>query len=234
LSIGQSVIHPAIDPLTMKNKNVTQKAVNKYLGKFGIDVSKPIISQVSRFDYWKDPLGVIRIFNKVRKKEKCQLILLGNFASDDPEGQKIFEKVEKKVSRSKHKNDIKLILGANNFLVNCLQRASSVVIQKSLREGFGLTVSEAMYKGTPVVASNVGGIPLQVIEGQTGFLYEPKDYKGFSKGIIKLLKDEKLREQMGKNGKEHVKNNFLITTLMSKWLDIFDVYIGKTIKSGIV
>jgi len=218
LNIPQSVIHPAIDPLTAKNKPVSETKISKYLNKFGIDMKKPIISQVSRFDPWKDPIGVVKIFERVKKRMDCQLVLLGQFAIDDPEGQKVLQSLEKKVDKSSFKEDIILLIVDNAFLVNCLQRASSVVLQKSLREGFGLTVSEALYKGTPVVASKVGGIPIQVIDGINGFLHSPHDLKGFSDSVIKLLKDEKLRTAMGKAGKEHVKKNFLITRLMLDWL----------------
>ena len=218
LSIPQSVIHPAIDPLTAKNKPVSETKIYKYLEKFGIDCKKPIISQVSRFDPWKDPIGVVKVFERVRKKMISQLVLLGQFATDDPEGQKILQSLQKKVEKSPFKSDIKLLVVDNAFLVNCLQRASSVVIQKSLKEGFGLTVTEALYKGTPVVASKVGAIPLQVIDGENGFLHNPHDLNSFSNSIIKLLKDEKLRTTMGKAGKEHVKKNFLITRLMLDWL----------------
>ena len=225
LSIPQSVIYPAIDPLTAKNKMVSEREIDKYMSKFGIDRNTPIISQISRFDKWKDPIGVLKVFEEVRQKVNCQLVLLGDFASDDPEGQKIFENVKERTKKSKYEKDIKVLVVSNNFLVNCLQRASSVVIQKSLREGFGLTVSEALYKGTPVVASNVGGIPLQVIDGINGFLNEPKDYKGFSRSILKLLSDENLRTKFGEKGKEHIRNNFLITRLMLDWLDLFHKYL---------
>ncbi len=222
LNIPQSAIHPAIDPVTAKNKPVSETKISKYLAKFGIDRKKPIISQVSRFDPWKDPIGVVKIFERVRKRMDCQLVLLGQFATDDPEGHKILLSLQKKVDKSPFKEDIKLLVVDNAFLVNCLQRASSVVIQKSLKEGFGLTVSEALYKGTPVVASKVGGIPLQVVDGVNGFLHNPTDLRGFSDSIIKLLKDGKLRDRIGKLGKEHVKKNFLITRLMLDWLDLLN------------
>jgi trehalose synthase len=225
LNIPQSVIYPAIDPLCQKNKKISEKMIDNTLTNNGINIERPIISQVSRFDKWKDPLGVIRVFEVVRQKLDCQLVLLGAFATDDPEGQQIYEKVRKKVNKSKFKKDIKLLLNGTDLMVNCLQTASSVVIQKSLREGFGLVVSEALWKNTPVVASNVGGIPLQVINGVNGFLHEPKDVRGFSESIIRLLNDKKLREEMGKNGKEHVKNNFLITRLMTDWIDVFENYL---------
>ena len=227
LNIPQSVIHPAIDPLTAKNKPVPETKVSKYLAKFGIDQKKPIISQVSRFDPWKDPIGVVKIFEHVRKKMNCQLVLLGQFATDDPEGHKILLSLQKKVDKSPFKHDIKLLVVDNAFLVNCLQRASSAVIQKSLKEGFGLTVTEALYKGTPVVASKVGGIPLQVIDGENGFLHSPNDLEGFSDSIIKLLKDGKLRATMGKAGKEHVKKNFLITKLMLDWLHLMNKVLSQ-------
>jgi trehalose synthase len=227
LRIPQSIITPSIDPLSTKNKTVREKAYRKYLSKFGVDLNKPIISQISRFDRWKDPLGVIRIFEAVRKEEDCQLVLLGQFAADDPEGQQVFQSIEKRVKRSPLKEDINLLMVDNDFLVNCLQRASTVVIQKSLREGFGLTVTEALYKRTPVVASKVGGIPLQIIDGVNGFLHHPKDIKGFSKSVISLIKNENLREEMGRRGREHVHNNFLITRLLQNWLDLINSYIGS-------
>jgi trehalose synthase len=227
LTIPQSVIHPAIDPVTAKNKSISDTKISKYLSKFGIDRKKPIISQVSRFDPWKDPIGVVRIFEQVRKKMDCQLVLLGQFATDDPEGHKILLSLQKKMDKSPFKHDIKLLVVDNAFLVNCLQRASAVVIQKSLKEGFGLTVTEALYKGTPVVASKVGGIPLQVIDGENGFLHSPHDLNGFTGSVIKLLKDEKLRVEMGKVGKEHVKKNFLITRLMLDWLYLMNKLLSE-------
>ncbi len=226
VEVKQSIIPPAIDPLSLKNKELRRVTIEKYLSKYGVVDNKPIISQISRFDKWKDPVGVIRVFEKVRAKEDSQLILLGSMASDDPEGQKIFEKVEKAKEKSKYGRDIHLIMVHSDILVNVLQRASSVVIQKSIKEGFGLTVSEALYKGTPVVASNVGGIPLQVVNGVNGFLHSPRDYKGFSESILKLIRDGKLRKEFGKNGRDHVRNNFLITRLMDDWLNVFLKYLG--------
>jgi trehalose synthase len=230
LNIPQTVICPAIDPVTVKNKSVSDGKISKFLEKFGIDRKKPIISQVSRFDPWKDPIGVVRVFERVKKRMDCQLVLLGQFATDDPEGQKVLHALEKKVNKSPFKEDIKLLIVDNAFLVNCLQRASSVVIQKSLKEGFGLTVSEALYKGTPVVASRVGGIPSQVIDGVNGFLHNPTDYSGFSSSIIKILNDEKLRTKMGKAGQERVKKNFLITRLMLDWLKLLNRELSENVK----
>jgi trehalose synthase len=232
LDIPQSVIHPAIDPLSTKNKPVSQTKISKYLSKFGIERKKPIISQISRFDPWKDPIGVVRIFELVKKTVDCQLVLLGQFAADDPEGLKILLSLQKKVEKSPFKNDIKLILQDNAFLVNCLQKASSVVIQKSIKEGFGLTVCEALFKETPVVASNVGGIPLQISDGLNGFLHQPYDLRGFSNSIVKLLKDDKLRASMGKAGKAHVEKNFLVTMLMIDWLDLMSYVLSEKAKNS--
>ncbi len=225
LSIPQNIIYPAIDPLSQKNKFLPEKTVDRILEKFGIHDNKPIISQISRFDKWKDPIGVIKIFEYVRKRVNCQLVLLGSLAADDPEGQGLFKKVERKAEKSKYKRDIKVILVENEAFVNALQRASSVVIQKSIREGFGLTVSEALFKGTPVVASKVGGIPLQVIDSENGYLCKPDDIKGFGESVIKLLKDESLRVRFGSKGYLHVKDNFLITRLLLDWLNLFEKYI---------
>lgn len=227
LNVPQSIICPAIDPLSFKNKPLSAKTINKCMTAFGIDMDRPIISQVSRFDKWKCPLDVITIFELVREETDCQLVMLGSLATDDPEGQVLFKKTEKRMEKSKYKKDIRLILLESNILANAVQRASSVVIQKSSKEGFGLVVSESMYKGTPVVASRVGGIPLQIIDGVNGFLHEPDDIKGFSKSVIKLMKDKKLREKFGKSGKEHITRNFLITRLMLDWLNLFEKYLLK-------
>jgi trehalose synthase len=226
LSISQSVIPPAIDPLSIKNKFVTEKTIHRYLTKYGISTEKPLISQMARFNKLKDQTGLIRVFNKVRKKVDCQLVLLGFLALDNVEGQKTFSRVGKMAAKSKYKDDIKPILVNSEILVNCLQRASAVSVLKSFKEGFGLVVAESLYKGTPVVASDVGGIPLQVIDGVTGFLHKPTDLQGFCDSIVKLLKDEKLRNALGKNGQEHVKKHFLITRLMSDWLDLFTKYLA--------
>lgn len=225
LNIPCSVIQPAIDPLSTKNQPLTDKVINKYLTKYGISQDKPMIAQISRFDKWKDPLGVIKIFESIRKKIDCSLVLLGSMATDDPEGDSMYKKILKQVEKCKFKNDIKILFTYSDILVNCIQRTASVIIQKSLREGFGLVVAEALFKGTPVVASKVGGIPLQVIDGANGFLLDPQDYQGFSDKIIQLLKDDKMRYEFGQHGRKHITNEFLITRLMLDWLNIFEKYL---------
>ncbi len=225
LDVPQSIMYPSIDPLSPKNRPLSDRTVRKMLEERNIDRSIPIITQISRFDKWKDPTGVIKIFEKVRKKEKCQLALIGSFSVDDPEGQKIFEKTERMKQESRYGDDIKLMLDTTDVMVNCMQKESAVVIQKSLREGFGLVVSEALFKGTPVVASNVGGIPFQVLDGMNGFLRNPNDIDGFSTCVLKLLRDEKLRNEMGRRGKLHVTNNFLVTRLMIDWMNLISNYL---------
>jgi trehalose synthase len=215
--IPQYVIRPSIDPLNLKNKQISTSTISRYLSKSGIDEEKPIICQVSRFDKWKDPEGLIRIFNVVKEKVDCQLILVGSMASDDPEGQEIFENLEKIVQEGK---DIHLMINAPDIVINALQRASSVVIQKSLKEGFAITVSEALWKGTPVVASNVGGLPSQIIDGKNGYLIDPLDFKEFADKIIYLIKNPAIAKNMGKYGKNYVKNNFLITRHLLDYIQL--------------
>ncbi len=222
LRIPTHIITPSIDPLNTKNENVSDKKAERFLSKKGIDLNKPVIAQISRYDKWKDPLGVIKTFDLVKKKANCQLILAGGMATDDPDGITIYNKVLKKTNGRK---DITLITEENDFLVNCLQRTASVVLQKSLKEGFGLTISEALWKETPVVANDVGGISLQIINGETGYLSH--GIKDAAKKTVRLLKDEKLSEQMGKAGKEHVKNNFLVTRHLENWLKLMDKSINK-------
>jgi trehalose synthase len=222
LPVEQRIIHPAIDPLSPKNMEISDGIINKYLRKFGIPKDKPLVTQISRFDKWKDPEGVLQVFKYVKKKVDCRLVLCGSMASDDPEGWKIFERVEQKAKDLIANGDVILITSENSILVNALQKASHVVIQKSTREGFGLTISEALWKGTPVVTTNIGGIPLQVVDGENGFLVEVSDKRGFAERIVQLLKNPELAEEMGEKGKEIVRKNFLITRVISDYLDLLN------------
>ena len=221
LAMDDIIIYPAIDPLTEKNRVLSKENIEEEMAKHNIPIDKPIISQISRFDIWKDPEGVIEVFRKVRETTDCRLVMCGSMASDDPEGGEIFKRVEEKARDLTESGDVILVINAEEVFVNALQTVSDVVIQKSIREGFGLTVSEALWKGTPVVTSNVGGIPLQIKDGENGFLCEPTDNDAFAEKIVTLLNDRDLREHMGRKGKEHVKDNFLITRLMSDYLDLF-------------
>lgn len=219
LPVPQLVQYPTINPLSSKNKPLDKNTIKKYLNKFGIPNGKPIITQISRFDKWKDPEGVLKVFELVKQEVDCRLILCGNLAIDDPEGRKIYEKVQQ---RAKKMNDVILILEENNILVNALQSTASVVIQKSIREGFGLTVTEALWKKRPVVASNVGGIPLQIIDGKTGFLVEPNDIVGCAKRVVQILKDQELARELGENGHARVRENFLVTRSLLDYLNLME------------
>lgn len=229
--LPQTVIYPAIDPCSPKNKDLPKRSIDKILSGFGINMKKPIIAQISRYDKWKDPEGVIRIFEMVKKKVDCHLVLLGNLAADDPEGFLIYNALNKKYGQRK---DISLLVNAanNDLLVNALQRRADVIIQKSLKEGFGLTVTEALYKGTPVVGSEVGGIVHQIISGQNGYLRDPSDYDGFSESIIRILRNGGLRRELGHNGREFVIENFLITRLILDWLALFEKILLKRQKTA--
>lgn len=216
----QFIIHPSIDPLSSKNMELSDTHINKLLRDAGIDMNKPIVTQISRFDPWKDPMGVIETFKKIKEKVDCKLLLVGGMAEDDPEGPEMFHKVKDMVNKEE---DIQLVVNASDELVNAIQRVSAVVMQKSIREGFALTVSEALWKGTPVVATSVGGIPLQVIDKKTGFLIN--NTREAADACVKLLEDEKLRETMGKNARDHVKNNFLITRHLQDHINLYKKYL---------
>ena len=220
--IPQKVIAPAINPRSPKNIDLSQKEIIKQCKKFNIPRDKPIITQVSRFDRLKDPMGVIKIFKKVKSKIDCRLVLCGSMAVDDPEGIQVYEQTLKCAQKMIDNKDIIIFTIESDTLVNVLQRISSVIIQKSIREGFGLTVSEALWKETPVVASNVGGIPLQITDGKNGFLVKPCDYNGFADRIIYLLENPSKAEQIGKKGKEIVREKFLITRLLADYIDLFN------------
>jgi len=212
------VIRPAIDPLSMKNMSLPKSTINKYIKKAGVDPKRPIIAQISRFDKWKDQIGVLKVFDRIRREIDCQLLLVGDIALDDPEGQEMYERLHAKV---KGKKDVRVLVGVHDIMVNVVQRASDVILQKSIREGFGLTVSEALWKETPVVASNVGGIPSQVIDGENGYLVDPYDYNGAAERVMDLLSDKQMRDEMGIKGRQHVKENFLITRLIEDWIDLW-------------
>jgi len=220
IPVPQKVIPPAIDPLSMKNMELSDDQIMKYIKEANIPTDKPIITQVSRMDPWKDPEGVLEVFKLVKEKVDCRLLFCYNLATDDPEGMKIYDKVYEKAKKFAEDRDVLFVVGNNELLVNAIQRFSTVIIQKSIKEGFGLVVAEALWKGKPVVAGNVGGIPQQVKDGQTGFLVDPHNYNECAERIIKLLKDPKLNEKMGREAKEFVRENFLTTRLVSDYLDL--------------
>lgn len=220
LTVEQRVINPAIDPLNQKNVELPERTVMKYIKRHGIPLDKPLITQVSRFDKWKDPEGVVDVFKRVRERVDCRLVLAGNLATDDPEGLATYERARKRAGRLVDSGDVIFLLGAGDTAINALQRVSSVALQKSLREGFGLTVSEAMWKSTPVVAGAVGGIPLQVIDGETGFLVDPADLDQTADRVATLLEEPALAAAMAERGVEHVRENFLVTRLLGHYLEL--------------
>jgi len=218
LSIPQILISPSIDPLSDKNKDIPEAVIDQIFSKFNIDREKPIITQISRFDYLKDPLGVIKAYKLVKKHLDIQLILAGGGAIDDPEGPIIMQQVQEEAS--KDKDIIVLFLPPSSDIeINALQRGSTVVLQKSLKEGFGLTVSEALWKAKPTIASAVGGIPLQIAHKYSGILTH--SIEGTAHWIKQLINEPEFAKRLGENGKEHIKNNYLITRHIKDYILLF-------------
>ncbi len=224
LPIPQYLFSPSIDPLADKNRDLDPEFVRGVVERFGIDPERPILTQISRFDRLKDPLGVIEAFRIVRKYTDCQLVLAGGGATDDPEGEAVLREIKEAAQGDA---DIRILdLPPTSHLeVNALQRASTIVIQKSLREGFGLTVAEALWKKKPVVASAVGGIPRQVIHKLTGMLVH--SVEGCAYQIRFLLSNPEFARKLGENGYEHVKENFLITQNLKRYLLLLLIFQPK-------
>jgi len=209
----QRFIMPAINPFSTTNKELSEAEIEDRLNHYSIPTDLPLIVQVSRFDKWKDPQGVLDAFRIARKEVDATLVLVGNVATDDPEGQEIFEALCKC-----SEDRIRILSVQDSALVNALQRRAAVVLQKSIREGFGLTVTEAMWKGTPVIGGKVGGIRHQIEDGVNGFLVESVEQA--AQRIVQLLNDPKLRRQLGEKAKETVRARFLMSRLMEEWLDL--------------
>jgi trehalose synthase len=218
LAIPQALISPSIDPLSDKNKELPQETIDAVLERFKIDKRRPIVTQISRFDYLKDPLGVVQVFRRIRKYVDCQLVLAGGGATDDPEGARVLAEVEEAVNNDP---DIFLLLlpPASDIEINALQRASTVILQKSLREGFGLTVAEGLWKAKPVIAGAVGGIPLQIVHKYSGLLTHTIDGTAFA--LKQLLQNPGFAKSLADNGREHVRKNFLITRHLRDYLLLF-------------
>lgn len=217
LPVRQFLISPSIDPLSDKNKELPQSVIDNVLKKYGIDGDRPIITQISRFDRLKDPMGVIEAYLNVKKYTDCQLVLAGGGAADDPEGVSVYEECKEKAEEDKDMHF--LLLTQNDIEINALQRASTVIVQKSIKEGFGLTVAEALWKGKPVVASHVGGIPLQITHKYSGLLCHSIEGAAFA--IKQILNSPEYAQKLGKNGKEHIRNNFLITRHLKDYMLLF-------------
>ena len=205
------IIPPFIDPLSEKNRELSQEEINKVLTKYQIDPKVPIIAQIGRFDPWKGIDRTIATYRRVKKERECQLVLAGGLAADDPEGEKILAEVyeDTKDDEDIHVLNLSLENRMENWMeVNALQRAASVIMQPSTKEGFGLVITEALWKGKPVIAADVGAIPLQIRDGDTGYFY--RTARKAAKRVVYLLKNSKAAEAMGKRGKKYVEEHFLL------------------------
>ena len=215
MDMRQVLVAPSIDPLSDKNRDLSKEEIDSVMERLGIPRDIPIVTQVSRFDYLKDPVGVVQAFRRARKWAKCRLVLAGGTATDDPEGEQVLAEV--RAHAGKDPEIHLLLLPPNSDVeINALQRASAVVLQKSLREGFGLTVSEALWKARPLIASAVGGIPLQVKHGYNGLLVH--SVEGCAQAIKQLINNPDYAERLAQNGREHVRQHFLLTRHIRDYL----------------
>ncbi len=214
-----SIIPPSINPLSDKNKEIPEDLISKILERYGVKPDRPIIAQVGRFDPWKDATAAIDVYRMVKKEiPQTQLLLVASMANDDPEGWLYFEKTARHAGDDEDIHILTDVIGVKDLEVNAFQRASDVILQMSIREGFGLTVSEALWKNVPVVGRNVGGIPLQVINGSTGFL--ANTISEATEKTIYLLRNQEEAKKMGENGKEHVFRNFLVTRSLKDYFHL--------------
>ncbi len=217
LGTDQRFMTPAIDPFSAKNAELSEQEIGETLKYHRIPTDRPLVTQISRFDRWKDPIGVIEAHRKARRQVDCTLVLVGNNASDDPEGHVILETIKRSI------DDRVIVLAVDDpILVNALQRHSAVVLQKSTREGFGLTVTEAMWKGAAVIGGDVGGIRHQITDGENGFLVSTVDQA--ADRMVQLLKDPQLRQRLGARAKDTVREKFLMSRLLEDWLDLLVRY----------
>ena len=217
LSVPQRFITPAINPFSTTNKDLSEEEIADRLEHYDIPTDLPLVVQISRFDKWKDPQGVIEAFRIARKQVDCTLVLVGNVATDDPEGQEVFASL-----CACREERIHILSVQDTALVNALQRKAAVVLQKSLREGFGLTVTEAMWKGAAVIGGNVGGIKHQIEDGVNGFLVS--NIEQAAARIVEVIKDPGLRERLGRNAEQTVRKRFLMTRLMEDWIDLIGAF----------
>jgi trehalose synthase len=210
-------LHPCIDPLSVKNLDLARPFCEELTRQYGIDTKRPIVCQISRFDPWKDPIGVVDAFRIVRDQvPDAQLLLAGSMATDDPEAFRVWEETEQARAGDRDIHLLSNLHQVGSVQINAFQRIANVMVQKSLREGFGLTVSEALWKGRPVVGGHAGGIKLQVIDGFNGYLVD--SIESCAQRVIDLLADPVGADAMGSQGREHVRSNFLATTELHDWL----------------
>ncbi|MEW6116554.1 MAG: glycosyltransferase [Nitrospirota bacterium] len=218
MGIDEFIISPSIDPVSEKNRELTADEIRQTLDKFHIPGDRPMILQVSRFDRFKDPLGVVEAYRIVKRYNDCVLVLAGSPATDDPEGEVVLNEV-REYAASDPDIYVLLLPPFSDKDINALQRAATVILQKSLKEGFGLTVSEAMWKGKPVIGGAVGGIPLQIVHGITGFLVHSVEGAAFR--IRQFLNNPEMAQRMGEKGREFVRTNFLITRQVRDYLSVW-------------
>jgi trehalose synthase len=227
MTANEFIIPPSIDPLSEKNRELDEEEIREVAERLQIPTDRPIILQVSRFDRFKDPIGVINAYKKVKRYNDCILVMAGSPATDDPEGKAVLAEV-KEYAAGDPDIHILLLPPFSDMEINALQRMATVVLQKSLKEGFGLTVSEAMWKGKPVIGGAVGGIPLQIVHGVTGFLVYSVDGTAFR--IRQYLNNPEMSKRMGESGREYVRNNFLLTRQIRDYLSVW--YAVQNIKKG--
>jgi trehalose synthase len=217
LKVPQLFFMPAIDPFTITNRELSQKEVDERLDYYSIPTDLPLVVQISRFDRWKDPEGVVQAFKLARKQVDCTLVLLGNMATDDPEGAEVYQSL-----MDSREERIIVLSHQDGALVNALQRRAACVLQKSIREGFGLTVTEGMWKGAAVIGGNTGGIRHQIEDGVNGFLVSSTEQA--AERIVQLVKDRELRVELGRKARETVRQKFLMTRYLEQYLDLLSSF----------
>jgi trehalose synthase len=221
-----AIIPPAIDPLSPKNLPLTRITAKQVLDWIGVRLDAPLVTQVSRFDPWKDPLGVIDAYRLAREEvEDLQLALVGSMALDDPEGWDLYREIQNKAAGDTRIKLFTNLSGVGNIEVNAFQRLSSVIVQKSIREGFGLVISESLWKGTPVVAGRAGGIPLQMADGGGGVLVDTVDETAAA--IVDLLRDRERADELGRRGRQRVYEHFLLPRLLLSELVLLNELAGN-------
>jgi len=228
------IIPPFIDPLSEKNRELSQGEIDRVLTKYQIDPGVPIIAQIGRFDPWKGMDRTIATYRRVRKERKCQLILAGGLAADDPEGERILSRIYEDTKDDEDVHVLNLSLDdrlENSVEVNALQRAARVIMQPSTREGFGLVITEALWKGKPVIGADVGAIPLQIRDGDTGYFYQTP--RKTAKKVIYFLEKPKAAEAMGKRGREYVKQHFLLPDRIADYLMAINMVVSGAVNKEV-
>jgi trehalose synthase len=221
LPIPQFLISPSIDPLSEKNRNMSRQEINQVLHRLGIPRDKPILLQLARFEWFKDPMGAIKAYQLVKKHHNCRLIVAGSGVMHDPEGEAVLAAVQEAVGGDPDIHVLQLPPEAD-IEINALQRAATIIFQKSIKEGFSLAVTEAMWKGKPVIGSTAGGLAAQIVDGVTG--YTVHSVEGVAFRARHLLNNPSHIQRMGGAGREHVRRNFLVTRHLSDYLTLMRLF----------